>query len=333
MKVLYGIQGTGNGHIARATEIIPHLESKFSVDVLLSGYHSELEPPFEITYKMKGLGFMFGKKGGIDFLKTFSHIDSFRLRKEIRELPVEKYDIIINDFEPVSAWAGYYKNIPVISLSHQSALLSEKIPQPKKVSRFSNFILRNYAPSPRRFGFHFRNYEDWIFTPVIRSEVRALKPTNNGHITVYLPSYGIESLVNIFNQFPDYSFHVFDKHSSGNKVEGNVQIFTVDNAGFLTSFAECSGVICGAGFETPAEALFLGKSLLVIPMKNQFEQHFNAASLESLGVKVLSELSVKTIHQLKTWFEDHKVIQINFPDKTREIVNKVVEEAHGFDSP
>ncbi len=46
-------------------------------------------------------------------------------------------------------------------------------------------------------------------------------------------------------------------------------------------------MLCGAGFETPAEALFLGKKLMVIPMKGQYEQHINAASLKELGIPVL----------------------------------------------
>jgi hypothetical protein len=35
-------------------------------------------------------------------------------------------------------------------------------------------------------------------------------------------------------------------------------------------------------FETPAEALFLGKKLLVIPMTGQYEQECNAAALAAL---------------------------------------------------
>ena len=52
----------------------------------------------------------------------------------------------------------------------------------------------------------------------------------------------------------------------------NIIIRPVNNQDFVKSLSTCSGVICGAGFETPAEALFLKKKLLVIPMKGQFEQ-------------------------------------------------------------
>ena len=37
MKILYAIQGTGNGHLSRARDIIPILQKKGDVDILVSG--------------------------------------------------------------------------------------------------------------------------------------------------------------------------------------------------------------------------------------------------------------------------------------------------------
>ena len=66
MKILFGIQGTGNGHIIHSREILKCLVEKAEVDVLISGHHHEVDLGFEIKFEMGGLGFMFGKKGGID---------------------------------------------------------------------------------------------------------------------------------------------------------------------------------------------------------------------------------------------------------------------------
>lgn len=38
MKILYAFQGTGNGHLARAQEIIPILKKHALVDTLISGH-------------------------------------------------------------------------------------------------------------------------------------------------------------------------------------------------------------------------------------------------------------------------------------------------------
>jgi hypothetical protein len=34
------------------------------VVVLVSGYHHEVDPGFEVKFKLPGLGFTFGKRGG-----------------------------------------------------------------------------------------------------------------------------------------------------------------------------------------------------------------------------------------------------------------------------
>ena len=107
MKILYAIQGTGNGHISRALEIVPQLKKIAETDILISGSHYELELPFPVKYKLHGLGFIFGKKGGVDILKTYLRMNMPRLIREIRMLPVHEYDFIISDFEPVSCWIAW----------------------------------------------------------------------------------------------------------------------------------------------------------------------------------------------------------------------------------
>lgn len=85
MKVLYAIQGTGNGHISRATEIIPLLEKKCDVDILLSGTEAEVTLDHFIKYKRKGLCYVFGKKGGVDLYETFKKMKSKRFLEEIKK--------------------------------------------------------------------------------------------------------------------------------------------------------------------------------------------------------------------------------------------------------
>ena len=51
---------------------------------------------------------------------------------------------------------------------------------------------------------------------------------------------------------------------------------------FEESIRNCHGVISSAGFQTSVESLYLGKKLMVIPTKGQYEQSCNAVSLEKL---------------------------------------------------
>ena len=76
MKILYAVQGTGNGHITRAIEIIPFLQKKGEVDILVSGIQSDIELPFKVKYKFNGLSFIFGKQGGVDIWKTYWKLNS-----------------------------------------------------------------------------------------------------------------------------------------------------------------------------------------------------------------------------------------------------------------
>ncbi|NDB36263.1 MAG: glycosyl transferase, partial [Flavobacteriia bacterium] len=41
MKILYAIQGTGNGHISRAIALVPEFQKLVEVDVLISGTQSQ----------------------------------------------------------------------------------------------------------------------------------------------------------------------------------------------------------------------------------------------------------------------------------------------------
>ncbi len=324
MKILYAIQGTGNGHLSRARDIVPILQKKGEVDILVSGIQADVSLPFPIKYQLKGLSFVFGKKGGVDIVSTYLKMDTRELLKDIEKIPIEEYDLIINDFEPVTAWACKQKGLPCISLSHQCAVLSKNAPKPKKKDPLGRTVLKYYAPTTSQYGFHFSNFDKNIFTPVIRQEIRELKPTNNRHYTVYLPAYDDARLLENLKNFKTIQWEVFSKHNKKIIVEDNVIIRPISNEAFIKSMATCAGVLCGAGFETPAEALFLKKKLLVIPMKTQYEQQCNAAALKVMGVPVIKSLKKKHHAVIKDWIEYGKIIPVDYPDITEQIINTLI---------
>lgn len=324
MKILYAIQGTGNGHIARAQDILKILTKKTNVDILISGTQVDLNLNYPVKYHLNGLSFIFGKKGGVDIRKTLSNINLKKLYQEIRELPVEKYDLVINDFEPISAWASKLKKINCISLSHQSAILNKMTPKPIRNDLIGYLILKYYAPAKHKFSFHFSNYDDNIYTPIIRQEIRTTNKENLGHYTVYLPAYSDEKLIEIFSRFKNVNWEIFSKHNKKAFSYKNINIFPVSKVDFTNSLSKCTGIICGAGFETPAEALFLGKKLMVIPMKKQLEQKYNATALKKIGVPIINKLSSKNYDFIKNWLNNNHRIKINYPDITEEIINKLI---------
>ncbi len=326
MNILYAIQGTGNGHLSRAIDIIPELKKFGSLDLFVSGAQAEVALPYPVKYKSKGLSFYFGKSGGINCLKTFQKNSSKDVIKEIKNFPVEKYDLVVNDFEPITAWACRRKEVKIVSLSHQAALLSKKAPRPKIVDPFGEWMLKNYAPVKKYVGFHFEEYDKNIFTPVIRQAIRQAKVKDHGHYTVYLPAYDDKKLVQRLLKLDKIKWHIFSKHTKRPYHVGRISVFPVSGADFIESVVSSSGVLCGAGFETPAEVLHMNKKLLVVPMKSQYEQHCNAAALKKLGVPVLKKVKKKSIKKIGQWLEEAKPLNLEFPDVAGDAVEYMFEK-------
>lgn len=327
MKILYAIQGTGNGHITRARDLIPAFQQHARTDVLISGIQSDVSPGAAVRYRLHGMGFIFGKKGNVDLIETFRKCITRRFIREVRDLPINQYDLVINDFEPVSAWAARLRGVPCISLSHQFAVMHPNAPKPEKSDWLGKMVLGNYAPVQKGYGFHFREYGSGIFTPVIRQQIRELEPDERDHITVYLPAYDTEKIVKVLSFFPGENWHIFSKHTRKAFHFGNIRIRPVNNEDFIQSMSMGKAVLCGAGFETPAEAMFLNKKLMVIPMKNQYEQQCNAAALAEMGVKTMKSLKKKFAGHIQDWLENDRPVQVHYPDQTDNIVKMVLQGA------
>ena len=325
MKILFAIQGTGNGHISRAREIIPLLEEHGHVDLLVSGTQSDLLVDQPLSYRFHGFSFVFGEKGGVDHWKTYKIMNLKRLKKDIRSLPIDKYDLIINDFEPVTAWACKLQFKESVSLSHQASFISKKTPRPSKIYNWTELLFRHYAPSTYHIGFHFESYDDFIHTPVIRSGIRQQETNDRGHITVYLPAFEDRILINSFKRIPEVRWEVFSKHCKVAYTHANISVHPVRHNEYNQSLASAHGLLTGGGFEGPAEALYLGKKVLVIPMKYQYEQQCNAEAAARLGVPVIHHIDNEFVPALNKWLSGPFPVKPVFPDETSEIVNKLVQ--------
>ena len=325
MKILYAIQGTGNGHISRAREIVPLLQQHGDVELLISGTQADVILSQQVAYQLHGFSFIFGKKGGVDHYETWKSMNLPRFVKDMRQLPLKSYDLILNDFEPVTAWACKLKGVESVGLSHQASFQSKKVPKPKSID-WAQLVMKYYAPSTHYVGFHFKEYDDFIHTPVIRSEIRNLQTSNLGHYTVYLPAIADEILVPILKQIPHVQWQVFSKHTKTSFIAGNVQVRPVNNEQFNLSMASCEGLFTGGGFEGPAEALFLGKKLLVVPMKFQYEQQCNAYALQQMGLPVIWGSNKNWLPVIQKWVLQPQTHQFNFPDETADVIEKVVSQ-------
>ena len=131
-------------------------------------------------------------------------------------------------------------------------------------------------------------------------------------------------------EVPDSNWQIFSKHSKQHYKTNNAEVFPINNVLFQKSLANCEGLLTGGGFEGPAEALYLGKKLLAVPMHHQYEQQCNALALEKLGVPVIWKEHT-FLEKLKNWVASSERIEIFFPDETEYIIRNIIEK-YGYES-
>ncbi|WP_234571423.1 glycosyltransferase family protein [Rhodohalobacter sp. 614A] len=327
MKILYGIQGTGHGHISRAREILPILSEKAEIDVLLSGYNCTMNLEDITVIQKRGISLTYDSEGSVSYLKTAFNLKPVTFIRDIHALDVKQYDLVISDFEPVTAWAAHQKSVFSIALSHQASFLSTEAPRPSKKSLVGEQILRHFAPCRKPVGFHFKRYDSFILPPIIRRDVRSLITKKSNHVTVYLPAFDPQFLAKKFSQIPEVEWHVFSPDCKESYAEKNVLIRPVGNLPFLDSMKSSFGVITGAGFETCAEAMFLGKKLLTIPISNQYEQYCNAAALQKMRVHTARNIDDAFVELAKDWIKNTNPIQLEEIADTSKLVDMLIQLA------
>lgn len=325
MKILYAVQATGNGHISRAMELMPYLAAYGQVDVFLSGSNSYLQPNLPVVYRSKGVSLFYGNTGGLDYRRIWKEFNLKRIWKEARDLPVEQYDIVLNDFESITSLACRLKKIPSIGFGHQASFQSKHTPRGSRKDPMGELVLKQYAPAGSYLGLHFKQYDDFICSPVIKQEIRSAEPSDKGHITVYLSHYSDEVVVNTLKLVKDCRFEVFSKKVKEPAVMGNVTLFPINNETFTHSLIHSHGVITGAGFETPAEALYLQKKLLVLPIKGQYEQLCNAAALKEFNVTVIDTITGGFHYEVMKWLAALPTKPLVLSQDTYEIVQRAIE--------
>jgi uncharacterized protein (TIGR00661 family) len=280
MKLLYGVQATGNGHISRSRLVVQALKARGAdVAVILSGrdpaelWEMEVFEPFR---SYTGLTFAI-HNGKIDTLKTAKQLRLLRLFKDVREVPNEGYDLTISDFEPLTSRLAKRWGKPCLGIGHQYAF-SSAIP---KVSGHwgSRGIMSLFAPASIHIGLHWHHFNQPIFPPIVPQ----IQPgPQQEHHLIYLPFERQSFVIELLQRFPSVPFHFF---TSVNQVTeaGNVTCFPFSREGFLTSLKSCRGIMANAGFELASEAIHLGKKILLKPLLGQYEQLCNAKAMEGLG--------------------------------------------------
>jgi uncharacterized protein (TIGR00661 family) len=307
MKILYGIQLNGNGHITRSLELINQLKVKgYEVDVIASGGNYSIELPDYIK-KFKGLSMYFNKSGRINKLKTTLSLNLFKLIKDIN-YDCSGYDLVISDFEPISAYSAKKYKVRSIGISNQVSIT--------KSSFLESLFIKYFAPCDYYIPLDYTNG----YQPIISEKFLNGKVSDEDFYLVYLAAYSLEHIKNEL-KYSDKKFKVYSSDVIVDYVYNNIEFKKSNKDSFQSDLLRCSGVITASGFSTTSEALVLGKRLWSIPIKGQFEQIDNATKLNKLGIYT-DDL---TSENLENWLNNYTKIDYEWINPIESIVTKIKE--------
>ncbi|WP_045223379.1 MJ1255/VC2487 family glycosyltransferase [Methyloterricola oryzae] len=326
MRIFFGVQATGNGHITRARALAPKLkQAGIEVDYLFSGR------PWEQLFEMEvfddyqwreGLTFS-TRDGHIQHVRTAFRNNLLNFARDVRQLDLGGYDLVISDFEPVTAWAAKLQGVKhVLGIGHQYAFGYDI---PKAAADFlGTQILRYFAPVKLGLGVHWHHFHHPILPPIFETGAER-KPVDPRKIIVYLPFEDVDHVIGLLRRFHDHQFTIYspamphDRHEPAE----HIHVRQLSRAGFQADFADAAGVICNAGFELASESLHQGKKLLAKPLQGQMEQMSNALALELLQLgQVMQSLDSASI---ETWLEHSQAVEVRYPDVAQAVVDWICE--------
>lgn len=320
MKIFYGVQGTGNGHITRARVMAKELALAGN-DVT---YHFTGRPADEFFDMEVFNGYRYHEgltfntnQGKVSYIKTAIEAKPIRFISDVKNLDLSDYDLVISDFEPVTAWAAKLQKKFVLGIGHQYAF-SHGVPRAGS-DPLADLVMKYFAPVSQGIGLHWHHFDQPILPPIIET-LEIPKTIQKNKILVYLPFENQQEVIDLLMPFTDFQFHIYSPTPIPSNAE-HIFCNPLSRDGFQKDLHDCAGIISNAGFELASEALQLGKKILAKPLHSQMEQISNAAALQQLSYgHTLQQLSPEGI---VNWLKESHAVRITYPNIANFIVTWV----------
>jgi uncharacterized protein (TIGR00661 family) len=293
-NILYGVNGEGAGHSTRSREVILHLQRQGHT-VVAASFDRGLRNLSDVCEVLEIHGFRFTYVNNqVRYNRTFAR-NLFQARKAMRcirdltrVIDQRKIDVVITDFEPLTCRAGRRRKLPVISIDNQHILTHFSVATPphyRTDAAAARLVTRMMTPSATHYlvtSFfdapgHRPNSE--LVPPILRQQIQDATPSSEGPILVYVTSPApalVKVLAQVRAEFIAYGFGREGR-------EGNILYKMPSFESFFEDLVHTRAIIANAGFSLVTEALHLGKPYLAVPVRNQFEQIFNAFWLDRMG--------------------------------------------------
>ena len=332
MKILFGVQTEGNGHITQCIATKQYLQSQ-GIEVTTAfaakkkrGLPKYFTDEFNVI-DYNGFDFVFDNVGRVVIWKTILN-NIFELPRLIVSfikictiIQKEKPDVIFNYYEPlVGLTALFFRNIKYVSFGHQYAMDSVIYPRingyivQKLFLSIINKITSIRAKIVALSYYEFNDATMIVSPPILRDESYNVSDKKEDFVLVYLMNEDmLPQLISQAKKYPDINIQCFTKLTKQYDELPNLKLFNLDGKLFQEKMKVCKAVVCSGGFETSAEAIYQNKPLLMIPMPNHYEQHANCndAYLNSYAIYSESiDLSKIPKYQLgnKKWFDTYQYV-------------------------
>jgi len=296
-RILYSVCGEGMGHAIRGRVLLNHLTKNNEVHIFASDRaYDYLAAHFDNVYEIGGFNTVY-EDNTVQNTKTFIKgmkdlpgdlKNSLRLMYSVAK--AVKPQIIISDFEFYSNLLSKILRVPLISLDNMHVLTQAELEVPRKYRTdriAAEGVVRSFIQLPTVYLITSYFYpplknssKTKYFPPVLRDTIMELEPYNGEHVLVYQTSASNVRLLDILKEFDDefivYGFHRDER-------DGNLLFKSFNEDEFFNDLAQARAVISNGGFTLISEALYLGKPVLSVPVKKQFEQILNALYMDRLG--------------------------------------------------
>jgi uncharacterized protein (TIGR00661 family) len=299
-RIIFGVCGDGRGHSTRSKVVIDYLISKgHQVKILTNrvayAYFNEI---YDDVVKISGLELVY-KDQKVDFLRTaFKNIKNTtltsydNLRTFFSEVWSFKPDFAITDFEPIVSLFARSYNIPCYNFNNQNIITNCKYSYLNSYRKYyvpTYAVIKNLSAFSKRYMITSffklpvkRNYlsKTKLVGPILRPEIFKKKASDKGYVLVYVTTPESREVLKFLEYF-DLKFIAYG--FNGEKDTSNVVFKEPDMYSFLDDVAGAKAIICNGGHSLICEALFLGKPIYSIPLKNTFEQIINGVMIEKKG--------------------------------------------------
>jgi len=300
VRIAYGVQSTGRGHLARFAALKPLFDADgHELLVIVSGHDeppsffldsigsSRYERMTSFAMADDGVGGISKRKTAKAFVFNMPDLLSslYRGHKIISKFAP---DLIVSDFDPVTGSPMVAPSVFKVGVGNVAMARHPGIDRLDglRLERFNTNLAVKLCTSGIDvfLGCHFYPYDDNCLPPILRPDIGEVPVTNDGHILVYHSFQGrLESIEAHARSHRDRKIIVYGYPVRPARMPDNMDFKTNANE-FLLDLASCDTYVGTAGFQAISEAFYLGKKIVVQPIDGHYEQKWNAARLEELGM-------------------------------------------------